>query len=63
MFSGSYDQRLKIWQLATGKEIITFTGEGSIDCCGITLDSKIIIAGDGSGKVHFLRLQGVEVHS
>ena len=61
--SASDDTTLKVWELATGQKIATFTGEDSIDCCAVAPDGVTIAAGDESGKVHFLRLQGIEVQS
>ncbi|GAB1538581.1 hypothetical protein NUACC21_12430 [Scytonema sp. NUACC21] len=59
--SGSDDNTIKIWELATAKERVTFIGEGSISCCAIAPDNTTIIAGDSLGKVHFLRLENIEV--
>ena len=58
--SGHGDNKIKVWDLATGKEIATFTGENSITCCAITPSNDTIVAGDESGKVHFLRWEGRE---
>ena len=57
MISGSYNT-IKIWDLRTGREIATFTGEYSITCCAVAPDGVTIVAGESSGRVHFLRLQG-----
>jgi WD40 repeat protein len=54
--SGSYDGTLRLWNLESGKEIATFTGEGGMNRCAITPDGQTIIAGESSGRVHFLRL-------
>ena len=59
--SGSGDKTLKVWDLATGQEIATFIEEGNIHCCAVAPDLVTIVAGDASGKVYFLRLQGIEV--
>ena len=58
MISGSYDKTIKIWDLATRKEIATFTGESPILCCATAPDGVTIVAGEYSGRLHFLRLQG-----
>lgn len=58
--SGSDDNTLKVWGLQSGKVIAQFTGESAILCCAITSDGKTIAAGEQSGWVHFLRLEGVE---
>jgi WD40 repeat protein len=57
VISGSLDKTIKIWDLATRKEIATFTGESPILCCAVAADGVTIVAGEESGRVHFLRLQ------
>ncbi len=58
--SGSDDNTLKVWNLATGKVIASFTGESSIYCCAVAPDGVTIVAGEASGRVYFLRLEGME---
>ncbi|QSV73638.1 MAG: WD40 repeat domain-containing protein [Aphanizomenon flos-aquae KM1D3_PB] len=58
LISGSDDNTIKIWDLATRKEIATFTGESPITCCAVASDGVTIVAGEKSGRLHFLRLQG-----
>jgi WD40 repeat protein len=56
-----YDfKTLKVWNWQTGKEITCFTGESAIRCCAIAPDGVTIIAGETSGRLHFLRLEGIE---
>jgi WD40 repeat protein len=55
--SGSYNT-LKVWDLQTGKEISTFIGDSPINCCAVSPDGLTIVAGEPSGRVHFLRLEG-----
>ncbi|MEH1978728.1 MAG: hypothetical protein V7L27_05560 [Nostoc sp.] len=43
--------------------IATFTGEYPISCCAVAPDGVTIVAGDTSGRVHFLRLQGMREES
>ncbi len=54
--SASYDQTLKLWDLDSGKQLATFTGDA--DMVSITLDPRgqIIIAGDHFGRVGILEL-------
>ena len=56
--SASDDNTLKQWDLETGKEISTFIGDSPIICCAVSPDGLTIIAGESSGRVHFLRLEG-----
>ncbi|WP_208339402.1 NB-ARC domain-containing protein [Aetokthonos hydrillicola] len=55
----SYGSTLKVWSWQTGEVIASFIGDGSICCCAVAPDGVSVIAGDGSGAVHFLRLQGI----
>lgn len=59
LVSGSEDNTLKVWDLATGEELITFVGESAFNCCAVTPDRKTIVAGDAGGQVHFLQIEGV----
>jgi WD40 repeat protein len=58
--SGSDDNTLKVWDLSSGNVIASFTGESSIASCAIAPDGVTIVAGDKSGSVYFLRLEGME---
>jgi WD40 repeat protein len=58
LISGSDDNTIKIWDIATRQEIATFTGESPINCCAVAADGVTIVAGESSGRLHFLRLQG-----
>ncbi|OKH52635.1 beta-propeller domain-containing protein [Scytonema sp. HK-05] len=59
VISGSYDNTLKVWSLETGEQLLTFTGESSFNCCAVAPDGVTIVAGESSGTVHFLRLEGM----
>jgi WD40 repeat protein len=54
--STSEDQTLRIWDVEVGKSVATFTLEAPGRCCAFAGPS-IIVAGDESGRVHFLKLQ------
>jgi WD40 repeat protein len=58
--SASWDHTLRLWDLDSGNEIATFTGESHMHSCAIAPDGQTIIAGDVSGRVHFLRLVEVD---
>jgi WD40 repeat protein len=57
--SCSDDRTLKIWDLLSGKEVASFSGDVEFECCAIAPDGVTVVAGDRSGRVHFLRLEGV----
>jgi WD40 repeat protein len=48
---------LKVWDLETGKVLVTFTADGYVTACAVSPDGVRIVAGDALGRVHFLRLQ------
>ncbi|MEC4986649.1 MAG: WD40 repeat domain-containing protein, partial [Oscillatoria sp. PMC 1076.18] len=56
--SGSSDNTLKLWDLATGAVLATFTADVFVLCCAVAPDGRTVVAGDESGKVYFLRLEG-----
>ncbi|MDT9178410.1 MAG: WD40 repeat domain-containing protein, partial [Limnospira sp. PMC 1238.20] len=57
--SASDDKTLKLWDLETGEVLATFTGEGAMESCAVAPDGVTVVAGDKSGRVHFLRLEGL----
>jgi WD40 repeat protein len=59
VISTSFDNTLMIWDLASGEVIASFIGDGEINKCLVAPDGVTIVAGERSGRVHFLRLEGV----
>ena len=59
-FFGSEYNTLKVWDLLSGKEVASFSGDTKFECCAIAPDGVTVVAGDRSGRVHFLRLEGVK---
>jgi WD40 repeat protein len=57
--SASEDRTLKVWDLLTGNEVATFSGDSGFKDCALAPDGVTVVAGDESGRVHFLRLEGV----
>ncbi|MEG4457708.1 WD40 repeat domain-containing protein, partial [Microcoleus sp. N9_A1] len=58
--SASMDNTLKVWDILSGNEVASFSGDGAFMCCAIAPDGVTVVAGDRSGRVHFLRLEGVK---
>jgi WD40 repeat protein len=54
----SGDETLKVWNVSARQFIANFTGESEIKCCAIASDELTIVAGEASGRLHFLRLEG-----
>jgi hypothetical protein len=58
--SASWDNTLKLWDLATGDVVASFGGDGALLGCAISPDGVTVVAGEEWGRVHFLRLEGLE---
>jgi hypothetical protein len=48
---------VKVWDLATGTVLATFTTKAALYTCTVAPDGRTIIAGDERGDVHFLKLK------
>ena len=57
--SVSWDDTLIVWNLQEGTRIAEFTGESRLLACTILPDGKTIVAGERSGRIHFLKLEGL----
>jgi WD40 repeat protein len=55
--SASRDKTLKLWDLEAGAAIATFAGEGEMTACAVAPDNRTVVAGEESGRLHFLRLE------
>ena len=58
--SASWDKTLRVWDLESGRAIASFCGESPIDTCIAGRDGLTFIAGERTGRVHFLRLEGAQ---
>jgi WD40 repeat protein len=58
--STSEDYTIKVWNMINRNFIATFSAESPLKCCAVDTYRATIIAGEKSGQVHFLRLQGLE---
>jgi WD40 repeat protein len=58
--SEARDKTLRVWDLESGTELVTFTVDGSVSAWRVGPDNRMIVAGDGFGRLHFLRLEGVD---
>jgi WD40 repeat protein len=59
VISASWDNTLKVWELATEKCLASFSGDSAMTSCAASRDGLTLVAGEYSGKVHFLRLERV----
>ncbi len=57
--SGSSDKTLRVWDISKGTCLASFYCNGEVNCCAITPDGQMIIAGDESGTVYFLKIEGI----
>jgi WD40 repeat protein len=55
--SASEDRTVRCWDLRAGRLLATFTGELRMTTCALSPDGRAVIAGDGGGNVHLLRLE------
>jgi WD40 repeat protein len=55
--SASRDNTLKVWDLERGAKVATFTADADLGCCAWAENRKIV-AGDDTGRLHFLELVG-----
>lgn len=55
----SEDKTLNVWDMENGNKVCSFASDGGINSSIQVLDSGMVIAGDNSGPVHFLKLQGI----
>ncbi|MDZ8067685.1 MAG: WD40 repeat domain-containing protein [Nostoc sp. DedQUE08] len=53
----SYDNSIQVLDLESQNVIASFTGESALTCCAVASDGMTIVAGEASGRVHFLRLE------
>src|SRR5262249_37934853 len=54
--SASDDRTLRVWDLASGRTAATVTADAGVLACAVAMDGSTIVAGDRSGRLHFLRL-------
>ncbi|MFB2969678.1 WD40 repeat domain-containing protein [Aerosakkonema sp. BLCC-F183] len=59
MVSVADDTTLKVWNLSSLEVIATFTAEDGLESCAVAPDGVTIVAGERSGRLHFLRLEGL----
>jgi len=57
VISVSHDKTLKVWNLETRNIVASFKGDGELLACAVAPDGVTIVAGEASGRVHFLRLE------
>lgn len=55
--SASHDYTLRVWDLQSERLITSFTGESPLLSCAVSRHEPMVVAGDQSGGVHFLRLE------
>ena len=60
VISVSFDRTLIVWDVEKGEKITGFSGDSDSLTCTVSPDGKTIVAGERSGRLHFLRLEGVE---
>lgn len=51
LVSGGFDKMMRVWDVASGKELAKVGGNGWVTCVDVAPDNKTIIAGGGTFKV------------
>lgn len=57
LVSGSADKTVRAWDAESGQLLAIFTADARVSTCSVTPDGRTIVAGDESGRVHFLELE------
>nr|WP_236142621.1 hypothetical protein [Nostoc sp. CMAA1605] len=53
--SGSWDGTIKLWEVATGREIFTLNHFNQVTCVAFSPDGNWLAAGDYSGNIKIWR--------
>ncbi|MEG3899063.1 hypothetical protein QT989_25850 [Microcoleus sp. SVA1_B6] len=56
LFLRHYDNTLKVWDLEVGRRSLL----SALFCYTVASNGVAIVAGDESGRVYFLRLEGIQ---
>ncbi len=57
--SASRDRTIRVWNTLSDQSITICHLNEPLNTCAISPDGRTIVAGGVSGRVHFLRLEGV----
>ncbi len=58
--SASWDRTLKVWELESGQLLASFFAGENLNTCAVMPDGTTVVAGGHSGRLHVLRLEGLE---
>jgi WD40 repeat protein len=58
--SASGDGTLRVWELASGQLLTSFYAGEPLYACAVAPDGVTVVAGGASGRLHVLRLEGLE---
>lgn len=59
LVSTAGDNTVKIWSLREEKIIATFIAESPMSCCVVIPEEMLIVTGDWTGNVHYLKLESM----
>ncbi|HEU4689481.1 MAG TPA: NB-ARC domain-containing protein [Vicinamibacterales bacterium] len=57
--SCSRDRTLRVWDAATGQQVAAYTADAALRSLATAPSGSFVTAGDTSGRVHILRLDGI----
>jgi WD40 repeat protein len=55
----SWDDTLRVWDLGTGDLVTAFSADDRLAACAVGPDGTSLVAAGASGRLHFLRLEGL----
>jgi WD40 repeat protein len=61
LVSAAGDGNLTLFDLERKTTVAAFGADSSLSACAISQDGRMIVAGEDSGRIHILRLEGAEV--
>jgi WD40 repeat protein len=58
LVSASLDGTVRLWNVHNTREVATFAAESPVYSCAASADGRVMVAGEESGRVHFLSIEG-----
>jgi len=59
VFSASWDKTVRAWEIGTWRQLAAFYADAYINACAIAHNEYTVIAGDSTGRLHFLTFEEI----